>query len=169
MENKRFAINIGVSLSGQLIQTCLTMLAIIGAVFVFILDKREPDVYFFILLSLSLLLLFSSIILGGKGINEVRKRSFKNKLKLRYSKNYFNYQAITCLFGVIIFIFSLLFTTTSKNKTTERETLNRGIEHYFSLDEKYKNITDSLKKELQNVKIELDEVKKSSTTKQNDK
>ena len=54
MENQRLAVNTGVTLSSNLISACLSMIAIIGAIFLFVIEKREVGWLFYLLISLYL-------------------------------------------------------------------------------------------------------------------
>ena len=128
MENKRFAIDIGVNLSGQLINASLSMLAIIGALFIFIIDKREISMFFYILMAISFLSFVISIFLGGKGINKIREKSFKDKLDLKCSKDFFNYQAILCIIGILTCLLSFLFTQKNDAELNQIKVLNENLE-----------------------------------------
>lgn len=144
MENKRFAINTGITISSNLVSASLSMLAIVGAIFIFIIEKRETTIFFHILILLSFLSFIVSIYYGNKGINLAREKAYKGKLKLKYTKKHFNLQAITCLIGIILCVLSILFTTEKKESNTELENINRNFEKLIELDKsKSKNI-DSL-------------------------
>jgi len=144
MENKRFALDIGVTLSSQIINACLSMLAIIGAVFIFIIDKRETSFMFYSLISLGFISFIYSIIIGGKGINIIRKESFADQLELDSSKSYFNQQAIFCLFGIFTCLMSLFFTGRIENENKELTNINKNIQELISLKNEQYNKTDSL-------------------------
>lgn len=155
MESKRFALNIGVTLSSQLINASLSMLAIIGAMFIFIIDKRETSIGFYILIFISFFSFILSIILGGKGIDMVRKKSFKNKLGLKYSKKFFNNQAFLCLIGIIAALISLAFTGKIPNGNSELNSINNNLEKLLDQEDKI----DSLSQEVILIKRRLDSIK----------
>ena len=144
MENKRFAIDIGVTLSSQIINACLSMLAIIGATFIFIIDKRETSLMFYILISLGFLFFIYSIIIGGKGIDVIRKKSFVDQLELDSSKKYFNQQAKSCLLGLITCLISLFFTKKIENENKELIEINNNIKELIILKNENQTKIDSL-------------------------
>lgn len=116
MENKKAAVNIGVTLSTQLISASLTMIAVLGAFATFIIDKREVGVLFYVLTGISFLTFIASIIFGGKGIDKARKSGFDGKWRLDDTKQPFNRQALLCGIGLVFFILSI-FTGKEKSNT----------------------------------------------------
>lgn len=156
MENKRFALDIGVTLSSQLINASLSMLAIIGAMFIFIIDKRETSIIFYIFIIISFCSFILSIILGGKGINKIRKKSFENKLSLKYSKKLFNNQAILCMMGIITALGSISFTSKIETENKNIDSINNNLEKLLNRN----NEIDSLSKEIIFIKKRLDSIEK---------
>ena len=149
MENQRFAIEIGINLSSNLINACLTMLALIGALFVFVLENREPTILFYLFLLMSFISFVLSIILGGKAIDIIRKKCYKNKLKLKYSKVKFNWQARFCIIGIFLCITSILFT---KEQAKE----NKEVEAFKEAVLKFEKIEISRVQEINTLHIRLD-------------
>lgn len=160
MENKRFAIDIGVNLSGQLINASLSMLAIIGALFIFIIDKRETTIGFYLLMSISFLSFVISIFLGGKGINRIRKKSFKDKLKLKYSKKFFNFQAILCIFGILTCLLSFAFTNKNDEDLNQIKKLNENLEYIIQNNSTQKTEIKSLENKLKTIEKKIDSLTK---------
>lgn len=160
MENKRFALDIGVNLSGQLINASLSMLAIIGALFIFIIDKRETSVEFYVLMSISFLSFVASIFLGGKGINEVREKSFKGNLKLKYSKKFFNYQALLCIIGILTCLLSFAFTSKNDTELSQMELLNDNIQKVIDKSEERKKEIKILENRIELLERKIDSIKK---------
>lgn len=107
MENKKDAVNIGVTLSTQLISASLTMVAVLGAFSTFIIDKREVGLLFYALIGISFLTFIVSIFLGGKGIDKARKNGYDGKWNLDDTKESFNWQALLCGMGLLFFILSI--------------------------------------------------------------
>lgn len=159
MENKRFAIDIGVNLSGQLINASLSMLAIIGALFIFIIDKRETSIVFYILMAVSFLSFVTSIFLGGKGINEVREKSFKNKLELKCSKDFFNFQAIFCIVGILTCLASFIFTSKSEEGLNQIKELNKNLEIIIESNSEQRNEIKTLENKIKLIEKKLDSIK----------
>ncbi|NIJ46633.1 hypothetical protein FHR24_003128 [Wenyingzhuangia heitensis] len=149
IENKRFAVDIGITLSTQLINACLSILAIIGAVFVFIIDKRETFIPFYLLNIFGFISLIISIFLGGKGIDKIRKNSFNNQLNLDSTKNYFNWQAILCLGGILFCLGSLFFTQKVKAENKELILINKTLNKLNQIKNENLTKTDSLIKEVE--------------------
>lgn len=83
-----------ITISGHIITAALQMLAILSAVAVFIMDKRDVGLIYYICISLSFLSFIMSIHFGAKGIGSDRNKSF------------FNRQAIFSFLGLILFLIS---------------------------------------------------------------
>lgn len=165
MENKRFAIDIGINLSGQLINASLSMLAIIGALFIFIIDKREISIGFYVLMSISFLSFVSSIFLGGKGINKIRKKSFKDKLKLKYSKKLFNFQAILCIVGILSCLLSFSFTKKSEEDLNQIKVLNENLEKIIESNSNQKSEIKILENKIESIEQKFDSIIENKTKK----
>lgn len=144
MENKRLAVNTGVTLSSNLISACLSMIAIIGAIFLFVIEKREVGWLFYLLISLSFIMFILSIIFGGKGIDIARKKAYQDLLDLDFSKSKFNLQAIFCILGIFFCILSFVFTSEKVEKNEEIISLNENILKIIQLKENEKNETKLL-------------------------
>lgn len=159
MENKRFAIDIGINLSGQLINASLSMLAIIGALFIFIIDKRDTSTLFYVLMAISFISFIVSIFLGGKGINIIREKSFKGKLKLKYSRKFFNLQAIFCIIGILTCIASFIFTSKNEEDLNQIKELNNNLENIIDSNSEQKNKIKSLENKIKLIEEKLDSIK----------
>lgn len=158
VENKRFAIDIGVNLSGQLINASLSMLAIIGALFIFIIDKRETSTFFYVLMVVSFLSFIASIFLGGKGINKIREKSFKDKLDLKCSKDFFNYQAILCIIGILTCLLSFVFTKKSDADLNQIKVLNGNLEKIIESNSSQKSEIKTLENKIEFIEQKLDSI-----------
>jgi len=160
MENQRFAIEIGVNLSSNLINACLTMLALIGALFVFVLENREPTFLFYLFLLMSFTSFVLSIIFGGKAIDIIRKKCFKNKLKLRYSKDKFNWQALFCIIGILLCITSIIFTKEQVKENKEIEAFKEAILKVEKIEEARLHEIQILRVRLDSVQVALKDIKR---------
>lgn len=156
MENKRFAIDIGVNLSGQIINASLSMLAIIGALFIFIIDKRETSGFFYLFMILSFLSFVISIFFGGKGINKIREKSFNGKLELKSSKDFFNYQAILCLVGILTCLLSFIFTQKNNEDLNQIRVLNKNLEKIIKSNTVQKNEIKLLEYKIKFIEQKID-------------
>lgn len=161
MDSKKDAVNIGVTLSGQLISAALSMLAIVGAIVFFMLDKRIVPWYFYLTIGFGFLAFIVSIFNGAKGIDKVRKDGFQDNWNLSNTKSYFNNQAIFCLIGIIASV-SSVFIGESKDNVLEKElidlniTLNKVLENNDSI---YNSQIESLKEEIKKVRAEIEILK----------
>lgn len=161
MENKRNAVNIGVTLSSQLIAASLTMLTILGALLIFILDKREINFWFILLYGLGFITFIYSIICGGKGINIAREKGFQKKWSIKCSKKYFNRQAIASLLGIIFCISSILFTTKiPKEENTDLKNINSNLEEFIQLKLQEIEIQDSSDNKIERLEMKIDSIQK---------
>ena len=87
------------TISTQVISASLTMITVIGAFAVFIIEKREIGFWYYLTAGLAFLCFVISIFLGGKGLSGKGANKTPNP--------YFNWQAITALTGIILFCFSV--------------------------------------------------------------
>jgi amino acid transporter len=106
-DDKKDAVNIGVTLSSQLITAALAMIAVIGTFGTFIIDKRDVSIGYYLIVSGAFLCFVFSIFFGGKGIDKARKDGFNSNWNLTNTKSYFNLQSITCFIGIVLFAISV--------------------------------------------------------------
>lgn len=158
--DKKDAVLIGTSLSNQLITVALAMLAIIGGVHTYIIDKREVNWIYYTLIFLSFLLFIMSIYIGGKGINIIREDGFEGNWNLKSTHKYFNKQAIFCFIGLFIFMGS---TFAGKEKVDltykELQSVNINLEKHLNLLEKKTFDYNLTLKEIDSLKIEINDLK----------
>ncbi len=83
------------TISTQLITASLTMITVIGAFAVFIIEKREINFWYYIVVGTAFLCFVASIVLGALGIS--------GKGKNRSPNPYYNFQAITAFMGILLF------------------------------------------------------------------
>lgn len=105
-EDRRTAAGISVSLSSQLISAALAMLAIEGAVVVFVVGERNPNPIFWIVAVCSFVAFVVSIFVAGKGITKDRDNGANGNWNTNEASKLYNAQAISCLIGLILFIVS---------------------------------------------------------------
>ncbi len=152
MENKKDAVNIGVTLSTQLISASLTMIAVLGAFVTFIIDKRDVGLSFYILIGISFFAFIVSVVCGGKGIDKARKSGFDGNWNLDDTKKSFNLQALLCVLGLLFFILSIFL---GKEKTdTQLDRLSKTEKDIYSIQ-----IIDSLRQvEVTKLKEEIKQI-----------
>ncbi|NMC99085.1 MAG: hypothetical protein GYA62_05130 [Bacteroidales bacterium] len=98
------------TISTQVISASLTMITVIGAFAVFIIEKREIGFWYYLTAGLAFFCFVISIFLGGKGLSGKGANKTPNP--------YFNWQAITALIGIILFCVSVFL---GKEKPDELE------------------------------------------------
>lgn len=104
--------NKGTTISTQIISASLTMITVIGAFAVFIIEKREIGPLYYWTSGLAFMSFVVSIFLGGKGISGKGENKTPNP--------FYNWQAITALFGIILFCVSVFL---GKEKPDELESI----------------------------------------------
>lgn len=113
-EDRRNAVGLLVTLSSQVMAATLALIAIEGAFATFVLDKRQPPFWFYLLITLTFLSFIFSILNGGAGINKMTTQGSEGNWKLESGRPYFQRQTVVCLFGVLLFFASLFFSGPTK-------------------------------------------------------
>jgi hypothetical protein len=121
MEDKRTAVSLWVTLSSQVMGATLALIAVEGAFTTFVLDKRLPPFWFFILVPATLLALIVSILNGGVGISKMTKEGSAGNWCLNIGAPYFKRQTFLCLLGVVLFFVSLFCSGPTKEETQAKE------------------------------------------------
>lgn len=157
-ENQKEAINIGITLSTQLIASALTMITVVAAIIVFIVEKREVTATFYVITFLSFASFVTSIFFGGKGINAIREQGFNGSWSLNVSKRFFNAQAGLSLLGLLLILLSAFIGENKKEVISDDVvTLMKVIEYRDALAVSnlvvLKNEIDSLKQQLHQIEI----------------
>lgn len=98
-------------ISTQLITASLTMITVVSVFAVFIIDKREVGVLYYIITGISFFSFVLSIIYGGIGLSSENAESQYNK--------YFNYQTRTALLGIVLFCLSVFLGNDKENETEQ--------------------------------------------------
>jgi hypothetical protein len=106
-EDARAAANIFASLSSYVITASLGVIAAQAAVAVFVLDKKEQLFWFDLSAILSVLASVASIVCGGRGISDIAEEGFNGTWTLKLKHDFFNYQAIFALLGIVLLVGSL--------------------------------------------------------------
>lgn len=99
-----------ITISTQVIAASLTMITVVGAFTVFIIEKREVGISYYIITGLAFVCFVISIFLGGRGISGKGRDKTPNPN--------FNWQAKTALLGVTFFAISVFL---SKEKSVNLE------------------------------------------------
>lgn len=156
-DSKMNAVNIGINLSTVLISACLNIMAIMGALLIFFLEKKDFTDSFVYCFAISILLLIVSIYFGGKGISIAREEGFNDNWCLVSSKKYFNKQAIGILLALIVFATSFLFIKSNNEKMSDKKTDSSVL----SKDSITNSRIDKQNILIQNLEKEIEEIKKS--------
>jgi hypothetical protein len=128
-DDKKDAVNIGVTLSAQLIAASLTMIALVGAFVTFVLDKREVGWGYPLVSGGAFVCFVVSIYLGGKGIDMARKKGFEGIWDISLTRSQFGRQASFAFLGIFLFIASA-FIGRSKDddvKAAQKEMQKQAI------------------------------------------
>ncbi len=159
-DHKKEAVGIGVTLSTQLIASSLTMITVAAAIIVFVVEKREVGIFFYVVAFIAFASFVYSIYQGGKGINVIRENGFEGKWSLTTSKSFFNKQAISSLLGIVVLVTTVFFGS-EKNEglSNDMKALIKVVEYRDALSV-YKQ--DVLKKQIDSLKKELVEVSKKT-------
>jgi len=151
-EDQRSAANIYTSLSSYVITASLGVIAAQAALATFVLDKRDHLTWFYLWMVLGLIFSVVSIVLGGKGIAGIASAGFAGTWTLKPKRDYFNYQALFCLLGMTLLLFSLFSGTTkpdSRNTQEEIHRLNGSVDRLQaeldSLRTQYARVADEIK------------------------
>ena len=170
MSDKKDAVKIGITISIQIITASLTMIAVIGAFVVFIIDKREVGTAYYIITGFAFLSLVYSVFLGGKGIDKIRNNGFSGEWEISSTKQIFNRQACTALLGILLFCASVFMgeeKNIHKNKNIDNQQkqindLRKIISNKLAQDSMNINEIVKLKSNLLETQNELIKLKNSS-------
>ncbi len=123
-ENQRTAANMTVTLSTQLMAASLAVIAVEGAIYTFVNDKRIPSGIFTTSVICCFLFFVLSIYMGGRGVNAVRKAVFQGNWTIECVKKPFAWQAFLGVLGLICLILSITFAGKPKEEITQQEVAN---------------------------------------------
>jgi uncharacterized coiled-coil protein SlyX len=143
------------TISTQVISASLTMITVIGAFAVFIIEKREIGFWYYLTAGFAFFCFVISIFLGGKGLSGKGANKTPNP--------YFNWQAITALFGIILFCVSVFLGKEKpddlENKVTEQDKI---IIELKTKDEFRAKEMQRLSDDLNKLTKQIDEMKKAT-------
>lgn len=164
-ENKKATVEIGTSLSSSLMNASLTMLTILAALFVFIIEKRETTILYYILSSLSFIAFVVSIYFGGKGINKARENLYFGNYSSKKTKPCYNYQAIFCLLGITLALTSIFFTKADISENKEIEDINNNLLKLIKIEERKIKIDETINSKLKKLEERIEKIEKIEKTK----
>lgn len=110
-EDQRAAANIYASLSSYVITASLGVIAAQAALATFVIDKREHLTWFYVWMISGIAASVVSIVLGGKGVAKIASAGFSGSWTLKPKGDVFNFQALLCLIGMTLLLFSLFSGT----------------------------------------------------------
>lgn len=142
-------------ISTQIITASLTMITVIGAFAVFIIEKREINYWYYIITGLAFVCFILSIIFGGKGLSTQDTTTGYNK--------FYNWQTRTAILGIIMFCASIFFGNEKTNETDEKiDKLEKSIiENQIKVDI-YKEQIDVLDIEVKELRKLVDSIEKAT-------
>jgi hypothetical protein len=145
-EDQRTAANMTVTLSTQLMAASLAVIAVEGAIYTFVNDKRLTSFAFTASVLFCFLFFMLSIYTGGRGVNEVRKAVFTGNWTIDKVKNPFALQAFFGVLGLICLFMSLTLPGKPKEESTQQDLTNLK-----ATVEKQQQAVDTLKKQLEEI------------------
>ncbi len=164
-DSKKEAVNIGITLSTQLISASLTMIAVLGAFATFIIDKREIGLLYYFLIGASFLSFVASIFIGGKGIDIARKDGFEDQWNISGTKSSFNLQSVFCALGLLFFISSIFIGKEKDSEELYRITqVEKEIYSFKILDSLQQEEVKKLQEEIKLVNGQLYELKRTAVS-----
>lgn len=142
-------------ISTQIITASLTMITVIGAFAVFIIEKREINYWYYIIIGLAFICFILSIIFGGKGLSTQDSTTGYNK--------FYNWQTRTAILGIIMFCVSIFFGKEKTNETEEKiEKLQKSTIENQTKVEFYKKEFDELNSEVKVLRKVVDSIAKAT-------
>ena len=162
-EDRKSAVQMGVTLSSQIIQAALTILTIEVVYIAYVLPNRDTSIWFVLSAIAAFICFIVSIFIAGKAITRCRDYGFEGKWNISSSKNSFNYQALFCLVGLFFLGLTVVLSGNSKEIDLNRK-FNNLENNYIKITSQLeilttekKNINNSLEK----IKIDMENSKKS--------
>lgn len=135
-------------ISTQIITASLTMITVIGAFAVFVIEKREINFWYYIVIGTAFACFIFSIIFGGKGL------STDDDAVNGYNK-FYNLQTRAAILGILMFCISI-FLGKEKSNDTEKKIFQ--LEKFVTENRlKY----ELKQKDFEKLKVEVNELKKN--------
>ena len=160
VEDQRVAVGFSITLSGQLIAAAMATLAVGCAYVSYALGARVVPFYFFLVMGAAGLLIFVSIVRGGKGITKARNAGFNANWDLSEGKKEFNSQALCLASALVLFAVGFSLSGPSKEPRAEQklealcqqtEMLRKEIESHRSLD----SAATGIENEIRQIRLQL--------------
>lgn len=109
-EDRRAAVNIKMSVAPNLTLAALAFIGAEGGIGVFVLDKRQHLLFFYLVGVAAVLALTLSVVFGGLGIRKAYQDGYQGNWGLS-DRGRFHYQALCCLVGAgLVLVSSVLGT-----------------------------------------------------------
>lgn len=118
-EDKRTAVGLSTTLSGQLVQAAVAILTVEGAYIAYALVSRQTHTSFGFVAFLAAVAFVLSVYFSGKGITEARNAGFAGDWNLASGKKYFNLQTLSLMSGLVLFAAMLFLSGSSKESALE--------------------------------------------------
>ena len=140
-EDNRAASGLMANLSGFIITANLSMLAILGASYVFVAGgNNQTTITYNILLGVAFVCFVISIIAGGKGINDTATALSNSSWTIATATNKFDVQATLSLLGVVLFLIASIFCIENKDSKN-----NELVVVISNLNNQLSELSDSIK------------------------
>ena len=171
MDDKQTAVSLWVTLSSQVMAATLALIAVEGAFTTFVLDKRLPAFWFYLLVTVTLGLFIVSILNGGAGINRMTREGSAGRWCLKVGERYFQRQTIFCLLGVVLLFASLFCSGPTKEDSNAAEvkalrdaiqTQDSRLNHAVSELQQLRNELSSSREDVKGLKQQVEHVQPHS-------
>lgn len=150
-EDKRAAVGMSVTLSGQLMSAALAVMALQAGFVSYVLANRTAQWCYYGVTVLALVLFALSLYFGGQGINKARNAGFSGSWDLEIGKSEFNSQATLCFVGLLLLLLSLFFSGNPKSDDIPTE-IKRLVETVASLKQEIQELRASKETDSKNLR-----------------
>jgi hypothetical protein len=127
-DDKREAVKMMATLSGQLVAAALAIIALGGGLTGYVLANRDVDSSFYVLAILTFVAFVLSIYFGGRGVSASSRSGYESKWDISASKSSYNTQAVSCIAGLILLFATAFFTGTPKTSDAMQQISKQNIE-----------------------------------------
>lgn len=140
-EDRRAALNIKVSLAANLVTVALALIGAEGAIAVFVLDKREHLLWFYVSAIAAFIALALSVRDGGLGIAGVYRDGYKGQWTL-HDAGHFNRQSVWCVTGAaLLVVSSMLGSTKSEQQPHHLEVNISALKEFQQLKSRIEDLS----------------------------
>jgi len=141
-EDQQQAVGIVTTLSGQLMTAALGMIALLGALLTFVLDKKDCGLWFWIAALLSFAVFVLSLVCGGFGTTALYKAGASGDWNYSKGDAWFQGQTALSFAGIVLFIVAVWLS--GNDKTSDSVALQREVAGVRAALEKQNSLIEGL-------------------------